>query len=49
MSLQWLNVGARGEYRAMTLRIKIAAYYRRTVTFIFFADKVNKPLTEAKK
>lgn len=30
-------------------KIKIAAYYRRSVTFIFFADKINKPLTEAKK
>jgi DNA-binding XRE family transcriptional regulator len=31
------------------LKIKIAAYYKRSVTFIFFADRVNKTLTEAKK
>lgn len=31
------------------LKIKIAAYYKRSVTFIFYADRVNKTLTEAKK
>lgn len=31
------------------LKIKIAAYYKRSVTFIFYADMVNKTLTEAKK
>ena len=31
------------------LKIKIAAYYKRSVTFIFYADGVNKTLTEAKK
>jgi transcriptional regulator with XRE-family HTH domain len=31
------------------LKIKIATYYKRSVTTIFFADKVNKTLTGGEK
>ena len=27
------------------MKIRIAAYYKRSVTYIFFADKVNKTLS----